>query len=125
MPEALEKTGGQVKPNLRRARLVNKRLSSADAILSRVIVKRDCGAKFNAMISDVSSGLIDDFILKESGKMQEDSQAFITLNAIQSASLWDLNASCVMPYLAPNMSLKSIGSLPGGSFISWQGEHLG
>ena len=66
MPEALEKTGGDAKPNLRRARLVNKRLSLADAILSRVIVKRDREAKFNAMISDVSSGLIDEFILEES-----------------------------------------------------------
>ena len=68
MPEALEKTGGDAKPNHRRARLVNKRLSSADAILSRVIVKRHREAKFNAMISDVSSGLIDEFILEESWK---------------------------------------------------------
>ena len=69
MPEALEKTGGDAKPNLRRARLVNKRLSLADAILSRVIVKRDREAKINAMISDVSSGLIDEFILEESWRI--------------------------------------------------------
>ena len=69
MPEALEKTGGDAKPNHRRARLVNKRLSSADAILSRVIVKRDREAKSNAMISDVSIDLIDEFILEESWKI--------------------------------------------------------
>ena len=50
------------KPYPRRARLVNKRLSVADAVLSQ---QADREAKFKRLISDVSTSLIDEFIDEE------------------------------------------------------------
>jgi hypothetical protein len=54
------------KPYHRRARLVNKRLSVADAVLSQ---QADREAKFKRLISDVSTSLIDEFIDEELRKI--------------------------------------------------------
>ena len=57
-----KKTGRSAKLNQRRPRLVNKPLSLADLIRSQNCARE---AKFNAMISNISSGLVDEFLEEE------------------------------------------------------------